>query len=410
MRSIALVLVALGLSSWPLAAFESEITDTARKLAVDYRKANPEVIFKQALVILPMQVKDAGLQDKNIGPAVKAVLQREMVKSLIFEVTEREELQKILAEAELQQSGLTSGGKPVDFSQLRSADLLLAGEVISQNGDLRVELRLISARNGKILAAAGVNLPRNEAESAGKQYYAQAFQGRFGLNIAADTGFTFPKIAGNANPMLHGLMIGYRAFPFLRLGLGYALFNSDEFQQDSIPAVYSTSGTSNGYRKYEVNMHGPKIAADFILPLGARFNLLLRTEGILFASSRLLQEVVELPAYVPTGTGTNTLEQQRVLVEGFGKDQQAMLRLGLGGEFLISQRISLILIGGYAFGTSFKPTVFEAAGYRQWTDDADKNGTFKAYGNFNFARRADGTPVSFNFSGAYVTFGIGLHF
>jgi TolB-like protein len=410
MRSFILAVASLTLLSWPLAAFDSEITDTARKLAVEYRKANPDVIFKQALVILPLQVKDAGLQDKNIGPAVKAVLQRELVKSLIFEVTEREELQKILAEAELQQTGLTSGGKPVDFSQLRSADLLLAGEVISQNGDLRVELRLISARSGKILAAAGTNLPRNEAESAGKQYYAQAFQSRYGLNIAGETGFVSPKARGNAYPMLNSFTIAYRAFPFLRLGLGYSLFDSDEFQQDNIPASYSTGGSNIGYRKYQVNMHGPKLAADFILPIAARFNLLLRTEGILFVSSRLMQEVVELPVYIATGTGTNTLEQQRVLVEGFGKEQQAMLRVGLGGEFLISQRISLILVGGYIFGTTFSPTVFEASGYRQWTDDADKNGTFRAYGNFNFARRADGTPVSFNFSGAYATFGIGLHF
>lgn len=410
MRPINLLLLFITFYTLPLFAFESEITDSARRLTSDYRKANPDILFKQSLVILALQEKDSGLKEKNIGSAVRAVLQRELIKSLIFEVSEREELQTILAEAELQQTGLTSGGKPIDFSKMRSADLLLAGEIINQNGDVRIELRLISTQTGKILAAVGTNLPRNEAESAGKQYYAQAFQSRYGLNIAVESGSVFPEKSGSSVPMLSGLTIAYRAFPFLRLGLGYTLFNADEFQQDNIPASYSTGGTNIGYRKYSVNMHGPKFSADIVLPLAARFNLLFRTESILFVSARLNQEVVELPVYIPTGSGGNTLEHQRVLVEGFAKEQQAMIRIGLGCEFLVSQRISLIFVGGYTFVTTFSPTVFEASGYRQWTDDADKNGTFREYGNFNFARRENGTPVSFNFSGFYGSVGIGLHF
>ncbi len=407
MRSLTLLLLLVRFLPLHASGMDQEISDAARKLAIEYRKTNPEVLFKQSLVILPLKANVAELGDKNIEPAIRAQLRREFVRSLIFEVVEREELATILKEYELQQSGLTAGGKPVEPGALSTADLLLAGEILQQNGTLRIELRLISARSGKIMAAAGTVVTRDEAEIAGKQYYAAAFQSKYGITIALEPGMVFTQRYADTPMTLNSFSLGYRAYSFLRLGLGYSLFNSDEFAIDKLPA---NSTGKEGYRKYTMTMHGPKLTADFLLGLNPRFNLLLRTEAILFASARLQQEAVELQSYVPTGTAANTGEQQRVLVDAYTKYTQAMVRVGLGGEYLISQRISVMLLGGYLFHNTFTPSYFEAAGYRQWTDDIDKNGTFLAYDNFNFARRGDGTRVSFNFSGFYFIFGLSLHF
>lgn len=408
MRSLNLLLTLLFLAPLAAASMDEEIVDVSRKLAGDYRKTTPELLFKQSLVILPLKANEAELRDKSIESAVRAQLRREFVKSLIFDVVEREELLTILKEYELQQSGLTAGGKPLDPGALRGADLLLAGEILQQDGTLRIELRLISARSGKIVAAAGTVVTRDAAEIAGKQFYAAAFQSKYGITMALEPGMAFAQKYPNTPMTLNSFGLGYKAYSFLRLGFGYSLFNADEFAIDTLPP--SSPGFKEGYRKYSMTMHGPKITADFMLGFGPQFNLLLRVEGVFFVASRLQQEAVALQAYVPTGTTTNTGEQQRVLVDAYAKDQQSMLRIGLGGEYLISQRISFMLLGGYQLNTTFNPSYFETAGYRQWNDDVDKNGTFQAYNNFNFARRGDGSSVSFNFSGFYFSGGLSLHF
>ena len=99
-----------------------------------------------------------------------------------------------------------------------------------------------------------------------------------------------------------------------------------------------------------------------------------------------------------------------MIVTGFSGLGMTIFKPALLFEFLISKRLSVFFSGGYAFSTVFKPVVFESGGYRQWDDNADKNGTFAQYQNFNFARRPDGSPVQFQLGYGFIDIGLSLHF
>ncbi|MCB1315580.1 MAG: VWA domain-containing protein [Leptospiraceae bacterium] len=75
-------------------------------------------------------------------------------KNETFRVVEREDLQQILSELELQQSGLIDEEQASELGRLLGSDLLLAGKMISSADRHEVFLRLIRVETGEVLAVS----------------------------------------------------------------------------------------------------------------------------------------------------------------------------------------------------------------------------------------------------------------
>lgn len=126
-------------------------------------KKNPAqaVLF---VFILLVQLSSAQMQRIAIAPLQGSVaadelelltqrLTEEVVALNSFEVIERAQLERVLQEQGLQQSGVVSPQSAVELGQVLGAQRLLVGKANSLGARYSISLRLIDTQNGKILSA-----------------------------------------------------------------------------------------------------------------------------------------------------------------------------------------------------------------------------------------------------------------
>lgn len=124
-------------------------------------------------------------EDATIGAALADVLIRELVKSGMYDVVDRETLQKILDEQNIQISGFTESGGQADVTgQIGEVDYLILGRITAygvkrgggsygvggysfgqskETGHVVLDLRLVDIRTSKILWADKVESQKSES-------------------------------------------------------------------------------------------------------------------------------------------------------------------------------------------------------------------------------------------------------
>jgi TolB-like protein len=88
-----------------------------------------------------------------LGKVFSEVLTTSFVNSEAFKIIEREQLEKVLKELQLTQTGIIDTAYAKQIGKMVGADAILTGTVIKFGKDLRVDARIIDVESGIILTA-----------------------------------------------------------------------------------------------------------------------------------------------------------------------------------------------------------------------------------------------------------------
>jgi len=88
-----------------------------------------------------------------LGKVFSEVLTTAFVNSEAFKIIEREQIEKVVKELQLTQSGIIDTSSAKQIGKMVGADAILTGSVIKIGDDLRVDARIIDVESGIILTA-----------------------------------------------------------------------------------------------------------------------------------------------------------------------------------------------------------------------------------------------------------------
>ena len=116
----------------------------------------PKIIIKGEKVkigIIEFQSLNEEAKKDNLGKIVSEMLTTSFVNSESFKIIEREQLQKIVQEFQLSQSGIIDTSYAKQIGKITGADAIVTGSVTKIGGDLRLDARIIDVESGIILTA-----------------------------------------------------------------------------------------------------------------------------------------------------------------------------------------------------------------------------------------------------------------
>jgi TolB-like protein len=129
------------------------------KLAVEVKTPKiekPKIIIKGEKVkigIIEFQSLNEEAKKDNLGKIVSEMLTTSFVNSESFKIIEREQLQKVVQEFQLSQSGIIDTSYAKQIGKIAGADAIVTGSVTKIGGDLRLDARIIDVESGIILTA-----------------------------------------------------------------------------------------------------------------------------------------------------------------------------------------------------------------------------------------------------------------
>jgi len=116
----------------------------------------PKIIIKGEKVkigIIEFQSLNDEAKKDNLGKIVSEMLTTSFVNSESFKIIEREQLQKVVQEFQLSQSGIIDTSYAKQIGKITGADAIVIGSVTKIGGDLRLDARIIDVESGIILTA-----------------------------------------------------------------------------------------------------------------------------------------------------------------------------------------------------------------------------------------------------------------
>lgn len=402
-RTILLCVSLFVLGGQSAFGYEREMGDVAKQLAADFRRKNSGLDFRATLSVAKFKTGNIRLENNGTSAFVRDLLTREFMRSVYFEVVERENLEKITAEIELRQKGLTQTTKADEV--LKSADYILLGDLGDDGQTLTVSARMVRVSSGEVVSAATTRVALLQTEKAADDYRYNAFQSQYGITLGVDGSLVQPRGETQTTPAFVTAFIAYRIARPLRLGAGISYLHWNEFIREQ-----TSIGSSNVFRNYALNGIGARLFADFLFSPHPRWNIGVRADAVLMPGMQLEQDIADMKVWEINASGAISQNGRRVLVTGYSNEGMTIFKPALLIEYLVSKRLSFYVSGGYMLSTVFKPYVFETGGYRQWTESADVNGTFAQYQNYNFARRPNGSEVQMQMGFVFFDVGLSLHF
>jgi TolB-like protein len=116
----------------------------------------PKIIIKGEKVkigIIEFQSLSEEAKKDNLGKIVSEMLTTSFVNSGSFKIIEREQLQKVVQEFQLSQSGIIDTSYAKQIGKITGADAIITGSVTKIGNDLRLDARIIDVESGIILTA-----------------------------------------------------------------------------------------------------------------------------------------------------------------------------------------------------------------------------------------------------------------
>lgn len=116
----------------------------------------PKIVIKGEKVkigILEFQSLNDEAKKDSLGKIISEILTTSFVNSQSFKIIEREQLQKVLKEFNLSQSGIIDTSYAKKIGKITGADAIITGSVIKIGSSLRLDARIIDVESGIILTA-----------------------------------------------------------------------------------------------------------------------------------------------------------------------------------------------------------------------------------------------------------------
>jgi hypothetical protein len=135
------------------------LVEQSGKPSEPVRVEKPPVIAKPAVVISTNQINIAvaDLVGKNVSPMDASIigdfLRTELVNTGIYNVVEKANMEKILAEAAFQQSGCTTAECAVQIGKLLNVKQMVVGSLSKLMDTYYITVNLVDVETGKIMAS-----------------------------------------------------------------------------------------------------------------------------------------------------------------------------------------------------------------------------------------------------------------
>jgi len=341
-----------GLAAEPL---EREAAQLAEKLSAQFAKENDSNL-RRNLAVLELEYTRNDSGERQTAETLRELLNSAFSRSKVFALVDRRDLDALLAEIALGQSGVTTA--KTANAQLAVADALLSGKVTRSGSGYLLSARLTDVATGKQYAAT---LQVADAESAAatdrrldREY---SFSDGIGLSIFMQTALS--GNAATANPIpgdsqtgmstLPGIELRYRFSKYFMTGTGFARVYGHAQYIDSVTSTVSGNGAQAQTNPMRIVAQGFSVPLNFYLtyPLSRRWQIFLMP-GIDFQS--LTFHGYFLPS---RGNGFGANE-----VGPFLTHEYFAVKILAGFEFFVTPRMALSLMVGYtsaAFDLSTTP-------------------------------------------------------
>jgi len=136
----------------------AQLRRLADRVAHGLDQADGDLRYQQ-VAVLPFEEMGTQTQEKQLGLLVAAELTTSLRRDHNLLVVERSQLNKVIEELSLGQTGLTDPNKTAEVGKLAGAQLLVMGTVAEAGDRYSVNARVISVTDGQVKAAEQVDLP-----------------------------------------------------------------------------------------------------------------------------------------------------------------------------------------------------------------------------------------------------------
>jgi len=353
-RTIALLTVSLSLAALLPAQsgpFQVNIDAALDGLSRAYSREGASTL-KIVVAVGAFEAQGDQARTLQTAAALRDAVLAGLSRSLVFTPVEREDLDRILTELELQLSGATAAGDVAEAGALLNAGALLTGSVTEQADTFEVVLKLVRVETGQIYAET-LSVAKTVFVAAAEDRLDRQYVSPMGIGLSVsglgmtssgdyatlvpydEEGTTFLRRAGGAE-------LRYRINRFLMLGVGLDALYGQVWYGDAV--AWDTSplpGGSTGSGPFTV------IAKGLGVPLGlyAVWSPLraLSLQARIGAEYAMLDFSGYFDPSVGNGFGLNEIGPQ-LYAEFFTFSFQA------GLELFVTPRVALSVLAGYETG------------------------------------------------------------
>jgi len=353
------------------------LTLLAKSLTADYTVKRPGTA-KVPLAIFDFACPEP-LKSQRVGFAVAELLKSKLINAQEFALLERSDLDKILKEQALQQTGAVYENTAVQLGKVVGAKLTISGNVDKLGNAYQVSARLSDVATGEVLAVAVQELPAElfEAE-AGSYLNLVPKEQAIGLFVAfgygaAGSGSSAGPVTVNASPSISetagiigqhpeslGLGVRYLGFPWLLLEADYRPMAFNERLKTSLTSPLVPSPPSDASKESDFTASAIHLAVDWVHPLAPRLRLLagVGAEILFFTSPENAGAGPHLGVTTGSGPGSVTTQLSTMALfpggsQGSGSQSVFRLEAETGVEWKIQARLgwSLLVMASPVPGT-----------------------------------------------------------
>jgi hypothetical protein len=449
MKNVVLIFMLVILSSAFLPA-ESEF-DTGLKISIaksmeefsrSYLEVHPSPVSKKGAAVLEIENNSDKAKFARIGELVRAYLEEAMDLSLIFVLTDRANLKKIVDEIKFSASGMVSDDSAVEIGEITGTTVLISGSVSEEGADFRIQLKLTEIETSEVLAVTGFSLPQKDLiDASTEREYSYVAANGIGLSLTPLMYIFGAETFNKAKPMNLDLVVKYRLTRemmlsggvFINMMSGMDLYRWDPSQystqsevtygdlQPTLPADFTASGVGQitGDLYDATAFH---LDFQYTLNFSPVFNIGLKAGVVNYFRPVMLMRYTSNSGLYYNGSGYDTDSSDAAdNLQIDGMPFEYIFESAFGGkieicpEIFITHRIAVSGVIGYQY---ILPAVLRTvnASEGQWAyyDMAvasNFSGTaVETYYGLDPVKAPDGTSWTIDFSGLYAGISLSVFF
>ncbi|MCK5153840.1 MAG: hypothetical protein KAQ93_05725 [Spirochaetales bacterium] len=291
---------------------DSVIEELITDLTLNFKAENPDLVFRPNIAVVPFADNSPNAKKYEVGPALTALVESKMERSIIFSLVTDMLRDKMIDEINFSLSGLAESDS-LEPGQIEAIDYFLTGQVTELGSDFLLSLRLVDVESGKVADAVDQKIPKDEVFET-SEAYTSAYVSPYGIGI---------EFALSPWAYLYGDMVDIEGQPseygYFRIALNYRVRkwlvawggldfspggmrfeNTHETGIEYTEADFENiSGTlplnsSYGYSKDRSDFFSLLLGAGYVFNITKTFNVTLGAE--LSMSQTYLVQAYNLPA------------------------------------------------------------------------------------------------------------------
>lgn len=119
---------------------------------------NEELEYQPYVAVFPFEDANARTEHTKLGQTITEMIVTALIQENKFTVMERVQLEKILQEQSLQQSGVIDAESAVEVGKLSGLEAVILGSISQLRNTIEVDGRLIAVETGRAMAAANASV------------------------------------------------------------------------------------------------------------------------------------------------------------------------------------------------------------------------------------------------------------